>query len=238
VIWRVPRGESVQRPRSHCPRCDSPVRWYDDVPVVSWLVLRGRCRDCQARISARYPLVEVGTALLFGLTAWRLGTDWGLPAYLYLVAIGVALAMIDIDVHRLPNRIVLPSYVVVGLLLLGASIATGDWSALVRAAIGGVALYGFYFALMFVYPKGMGFGDVKLAGILGLALGWLGWGQLVVGAFLGFLLGGLVGGGLMAVKLATRKSRIPFGPFMIAGAYVAILFGAHITQMYLDRVPS
>ncbi len=109
---------------------------------------------------------------------------------------------------------------------------------MLRAAVGGLALYAFYFVLMFVYPKGMGFGDVKLAGVLGMSLGWLGWGQLVVGAFLGFLLGGVVGGGLMAVRLATRKSRIPFGPFMIVGAYVAVLFGAHLTHLYLGTVAS
>jgi leader peptidase (prepilin peptidase) / N-methyltransferase len=238
VVWRVPRDESVNRPASHCPACDQPVRPYDNVPVVSWLVLRGRCRDCKEPISLRYPLVEAGTGLLFGLTAWYLGSTWALPAFLYLVAVGVALSLIDIDVHRLPNKIVLPSYAVVGALLVLASIGTGDWTALLRAAIGGVALYVFYFGLMFAYPKGMGFGDVKLAGILGMSLGWLGWGQLVVGAFLGFLLGGLVGGGLMAVKLATRKSRIPFGPFMILGAYLAVLFGAHIADIYLNNFTS
>lgn len=238
VIWRVPRDESVSRPASHCPSCDNAVRPYDNVPVVSWLALRGRCRDCHEPISVRYPLVEAGTGLLFGVTAWYLGLSWALPAFLYLVAIGVALALIDLDVHRLPNKIVLPSYVVMTVLLVLASVGTGDWAALLRAAIGGVALYVLYYGLMFAYPKGMGFGDVKLAGILGMSLGWLGWGQLVVGGFLGFLLGGLVGGGLMAVKLATRKSRIPFGPFMILGAYLAILFGAHLSNLYVDNFVS
>src|ERR1700712_4336651 len=113
VIWRVPRGESVVRPGSHCPSCDHPVRPYDDIPVVSWLLLRGRCRDCGEPISARYPLVEAGTSALFVVIAVHFGFSWALPAYLYLAAIGVALAMIDIDVHRLPNKIVLPSYGVV-----------------------------------------------------------------------------------------------------------------------------
>jgi leader peptidase (prepilin peptidase)/N-methyltransferase len=234
VIWRVPRDESVSRPASHCPACNSVVRPYDNIPVLSWLLLRGRCRDCRKAISRRYPLVEAGTGVLFGVTADYLGLSWALPAFLYLVAIGVALSLIDIDVHRLPNKIVLPSYLVVGALLIVASLGSGDWAALVRAALGGAALYAFYFVLRFVYPSGMGFGDVKLAGVLGMALGWLGWGPLLVGAFLGFLLGGLVGGGLMAVKVATRKSRIPFGPFMIVGAYVAVLFGASLTNVYLD----
>ena len=234
VIWRVPRDESVVRPRSHCPSCGHPVRPYDDIPVVSWVVLRGRCRDCGERISIRYPLVELGTAVLFGITGAHFGLSWELPAYLYLVAIGVALALIDIDVHRLPNKIVLPSYVVVPVLLTIASLGNDDWNALLRAGIGGVALYAVYFLLRLAYPQGMGFGDVKLAGILGMYLAWLGWGQLAVGAFLGFLLGGVVGGALMVVNRANRKSKLPFGPFMIAGAYLAVLFGAQISDLYLD----
>jgi leader peptidase (prepilin peptidase)/N-methyltransferase len=234
VIWRVPRDESVVHPRSHCPSCGHSVRPYDDIPVLSWLILRGRCRDCGQPISLRYPLVELGTAVLFAVTASHFGFSWELPAYLYLVAIGVALAMIDLDVHRLPNKIVLPSYVVVAALLTLASVGTDDWAALLRAAIGGAALYAFYFALRLAYPRGMGFGDVKLAGLLGGYLGWLGWGQLAVGAFLGFLLGGAVGGALMALNRANRKSKIPFGPFMIVGAYVAVLAGAQITDLYLD----
>jgi leader peptidase (prepilin peptidase)/N-methyltransferase len=238
VIWRVPRDESVVRPRSHCPSCGHAVRPRDDIPVVSWLLLRGRCRDCGQPISVRYPLVELGTALLFAVTAWHIGLSWALPAYLYLVAIGVALALIDLDVHRLPDQIVLPSYGVVAVLLVLASLGEDRWDALLRAAVGGAALYAAYFALKFVYPRGMGWGDVKLAGVLGMLLGWLGWGQLVVGGFLGFLLGGVVGGALMAVGRATRKSKIPYGPFMIAGAFLAVLFGAPITDLYLDMFVS
>jgi leader peptidase (prepilin peptidase) / N-methyltransferase len=238
VIWRVPRDESVVRPRSHCPSCGNPVRPYDDIPVVSWLVLRGRCRDCGEKISVRYPLVEAGTAVLFAVTGWHFGLSWELPAYLYLVAVGVALALIDIDVHRLPNAIVLPSYLVAAALLTLASLGDDDWAALLRAAIGGAALYLVYFLLCLAYPRGMGFGDVKLAGVLGMFLAWLGWGQLAVGAFLGFLLGGLVGGGLMIANRATRKSKIPFGPYMIVGAYVAVLVGAQISDLYLDMFVS
>jgi leader peptidase (prepilin peptidase) / N-methyltransferase len=238
VIWRVPRDESISHPASHCPSCGKPVRPYDNIPVVSWLVLRGRCRDCHEPISARYPLVEAGTGALFGITTGHFGLSWALPAFLYLVAIGVALSMIDLDVKRLPNKIVLPSYVVAAVLLTVASVATSNWDALLRAAIGGVALYVFYFALGVIKPGAMGFGDVKLAGILGMYLGWLGWGQLVVGAFLGFLLGGVVGGVLMAVQKADRKSKIPFGPFMILGAYLAVLFGARIADVYLDHFVS
>ena len=145
----------------------------------------------------------------------------------------VLMALIDIDVKRLPNVIVLPSYLVALALLLLPAVIEGEWSAYLRALIGMAALFAFYFVLALIYPAGMGFGDVKLAGVLGLYLGWLGWGELFVGAFLGFLLGGVVGGGLMVAKRATRKSAIPFGPFMIAGAFLAIFFGASIAGAYM-----
>jgi len=234
VVWRVPRGESVVSPPSACPGCGHAIRPRDNVPVVSWLVLRGRCRDCGATISARYPLVELATGALFALTAWRVGPTWALPAYLYLAAIAVALTLIDIDVRRLPNSIVLPSYVVAALLLLLPAAATGDWQAYLRALLGAAVLFAGYFALAFAYPAGMGFGDVKLAGVLGLYLGWLGWGELAVGAFLGFLLGGVWGVALLLARRAGRKSAIPFGPFMLGGALLAVFVGEAVSQAYVD----
>jgi leader peptidase (prepilin peptidase)/N-methyltransferase len=233
VVWRVPRGESIVRPPSHCPSCDRPVRPYDNIPVVSWLALRGRCRDCNARISVRYPLVELTTGLVWFVLALRFGSDAVLPAFLYAGAVGVALALIDLDVKRLPDKIVLPSYVAVLGLLAIPAVAHGDWRAYLRALLGMAALYGFYFALAFVSPRSMGFGDVKLAGVLGLLLGWLGWGQLVVGAFFGFLLGGLVGVALLLARRAGRRTAIPFGPFMLAGALVAVLYGHNIAHAYV-----
>jgi leader peptidase (prepilin peptidase) / N-methyltransferase len=234
VVWRVPRGESVVSPPSACPGCGHPIRARDNVPVLSWLLLRGRCRDCGATISGRYPLVELATGVLFGLTAWRLGAAWELPAYLYLVAIAVALTMIDIDVRRLPNAIVLPSYVVAGLLLLLPAVATGGWDPYLRALLGAAILFAGYFGLALAYPAGMGFGDVKLAGVLGLYLGWLGWGELVVGAFLGFLLGGVWGVALLLARRAGRKSAIPFGPFMLGGALLGVFVGGALSHAYVD----
>jgi leader peptidase (prepilin peptidase) / N-methyltransferase len=236
VIWRVPRGESVVRPPSHCPSCGHDVRPRDNVPVLSWLLLRGRCRDCDAPISVRYPLVEAATAALFGVLTLAIGLEPELPAFLYLGAIGMALALIDIDVKRLPNAIVLPSYLVAAALLAAAALLDGSWDDLLRAGLGMVALYAFYFVLALVYPSGMGFGDVKLAGVLGLYLGWLGWAEVVAGGFLGFLFGGVVGGVLVLVRRAGRKSMIPFGPFMLVGALVAILWGGALADLYLDTV--
>jgi len=233
VVWRVPRGESVVSPPSACPRCGARIAWYDNLPVVSWLVLRGRCRRCHEPISVRYPLVEAGTGILFGLVAWHFGISWTTPAYLYLAAISVALALIDIDTRRLPNAIVLPSYVVVPVLLAVASWGADDWPAMLRAVIGGVALYAFYFVMVLVKPGAMGFGDVKLAGILGAYLAWLGWGSFVVGAFAAFLVGGVFSIGLMVAGRAGRKSKIPFGPWMLIGCAIGVAFGESLWSAYL-----
>src|SRR4051812_8246654 len=151
VIWRVPRGESIVSPPSACPGCGHPIRRRDNVPVLSWLLLRGRCRDCAQPISARYPLVEAGTGLLFTAVAVLVGFDspdvWAMPAFLYLAAISVALTLIDLDTRTLPNAIVLPSYVVALVLLTVAAWGSQSWDDLLRAVLGCVILYVFYFAL-------------------------------------------------------------------------------------------
>jgi leader peptidase (prepilin peptidase)/N-methyltransferase len=232
VIWRVPRDESLLHPPSHCPGCDQPVRPRDNVPVLGWLILRGRCRDCQTPISSRYPLVEGGTGVLFALTAWYFGLSWALPAFLYLVAIGVALALIDLDVQRLPNRIVLPSYLVGSVLLLGAAIAEHDWPAAGRALAAMAVLYAGYRTVAFLYPDGMGLGDVKLAGLLGLYLGWLGWSSVWIGTLTGFLLGGVAGVALLVTRRATGRTPIPFGPAMLAGALVAVFAATPVASWY------
>ncbi|GAA2641515.1 prepilin peptidase [Paractinoplanes durhamensis] len=235
VIHRVPRNESLVRPGSHCPHCGSAIRNRHNVPVLGWLMLRGHCADCAAPISIRYPLVEAGTAALFVAVAAKFGWSWELPAYLYLAAVSIALAAIDIDLMRLPDKIVLPSYAVAPLLLLPAVIAEHSWDAAVRGLIAAAVLYAGYWILA-VLPKGMGGGDVKLAPLLGLYLGWLGWSSVVVGAFAGFLLGGVAGVLLMAARLATRKSRIPFGPYMLAGAFLAVFAAAPIADWYANLI--
>lgn len=233
VIWRVPRSESVVSPPSACPSCGTPIAPRDNVPVLSWLLLSGRCRTCHGQISPRYPLVELGTGVLFALVAWEFGLGWDLPAFLYFAAISVALALIDIEVHRLPNSIVLPSYVVAAVLLGAAALLDGDPAALVRVAIGGACLYVFYFILALIYPGGMGFGDVKLAGVLGMYLTYLGWAQLLVGLFLGFFVGGVSGLVLVILRRAGRKSKIPYGPYMLVGAWLAVFGGDVIADTYL-----
>lgn len=232
VVWRVPRGESIVSPPSACPRCGKQIRAHDNIPVLSWLLLRGRCRDCSEPISARYPLVEAGTAALFFLVGLRFGAQAQLPAYLYLAAVGISLALIDLDVKRLPDALTLPSYGV-GLVLLGLA-SLSDPQPLLRAVLGAAAMFALYFALCFAYPAGMGFGDVKLSGVLGLYTAWLGWDVWAAGLMLGFFLGGFFGIGLLLIKRGGRKTAIPFGPFMILGAFLAIFWGHALVSGYLD----
>ena len=244
VVWRLPRGESLSHPGSHCPRCDHAIRWWDNLPVLSWLLLRGKCRDCGEPISKRYPAVEAFTGLFFaGIAWWALAGGLRLEsapalilatvAFLYFGAISTALTLIDLDVHKLPNKIVYPAYVV-GVVLLGAaSVIEGDFGQLLRMVIGGVVLLAAYLLMVIVYPPGMGLGDVKLAGVVGLFLAWLGWGELAVGAFGAFVLGGVFSLVLILLKKVTRKSGVPFGPWMLAGAWVGTFAGGIISERYL-----
>ena len=241
VIHRVPRGESLLRPASHCPRCQRAVRPWENVPVLSWLALRGKCAGCAGRISVRYPLVEAATAALFVAIALRFGLSPELPAYLYLGAVSLALALIDLDVRRLPNSIVLPSYVVgAALLALPAALNPTEVHEQVpaagRALLAMVVLFTLFLAIAFLYRGGMGLGDVKLAGVLGLYLGWLGWSSVVVGAFSGFLLGGLAGVALLVARRASRRTAIPFGPFMLAGALLAVFLAEPIASWYTTHI--
>ncbi len=203
-------------------------------------MLGGKCRDCKDRISLRYPLVELATGLGFFLLAWwqlaKPAGYWLLPTLLYFFAVSIALAMIDINSRKLPNRIVVPSLAIVFALLAVASFGIGDWWPLLWAAAGGAILFVFYLLLALIYPAGMGLGDVKLAGLIGLILGFIGWGALIVGAFAAFLLGGIFSIGLLFTGKATRKSGIPFGPWMLLGAWVGIIFGRETSSWYLALV--
>jgi leader peptidase (prepilin peptidase)/N-methyltransferase len=233
VIHRVPRGESVVTPPSACPSCGHPIRNRHNVPVLGWLVLRGRCADCGQPISARYPLVELGTGLLWAALAWRFADQPALlPAYLFFGSLAVALALIDLDVRRLPDVLVLPAYPLLAvLLLLGA-----DRSDLLRAGIAGALLFGFYLLVATLAPRGMGFGDVKLAGLVGAAVGYVSWGAFLTGAFGAFLLGALAGAALIALGRAGRRSAVPFGPFMLLAAVAALLGADGLGDAYLRAV--
>jgi leader peptidase (prepilin peptidase)/N-methyltransferase len=228
VIHRLPRGESLSTPGSHCPHCDAPVRPYDNVPLISWLVLRGRCRDCGAPISARYPLVELATGLLFAAVVLAKGADRDAWLGLALVATLVPSALVDLEHRIIPNAIMVPAAIAAPVIL--ALTRPGD---LVEHLIAGAAAGGFLLAVGLAYPRGMGMGDVKLAGVLGLYLGI----SVAPAMLIAFLAGTLVGAVVMARKgmAEGRKTAVPFGPFLALGGLVGLFAGPAIVAWYADR---
>jgi leader peptidase (prepilin peptidase)/N-methyltransferase len=228
VAWRLPRGESLARPPSHCPSCDVPIRPYDNVPVLSWLALRGRCRGCKEPISLRYPLVELSTGLLYAaVVAFRDGT-LDIVLGLIVVTFLVPITLIDLDRRIIPNKLTLP-FAVVSLAAV-VIISPGD---VLEYAVSGAGGFLFFFLAALAYPRGMGMGDVKLAGAMGLALG-----RAVAPAILFALLGGvLIGAIVIARKGAAegRKTAVPFGPFLALGGVIALFAGAPLMDAYLTR---
>jgi leader peptidase (prepilin peptidase) / N-methyltransferase len=233
VIWRVPRHESIVHPPSHCPACEAPIKPYDNIPVVSWLALRGHCRNCGVHISFRYPFIELLTGVLFVAVGAVYHDSWALPAFLVLTAGLIALSAIDLESMLLPLRIVYPVLYASLVLLALASLGEHDWSAYLRGLAGALVAFAFFLTVHLIKPNGMGGGDVRLSALLGLNLGWLGWGFLFGGLFTGFLYGAAVGIGMMvALGAKARKMHIPFGPFLAAGTLTFILVGEQILDWY------
>jgi leader peptidase (prepilin peptidase) / N-methyltransferase len=228
VIYRVPLKKSISKPPSACPKCGNHIKWYDNIPIVSWVLLRGRCRNCGDPISVRYPFVEALTAGLFVLVALRFGWSWTLPAMTIFVAGLVALAFTDLDHLLLPRAIVYPLAGLVLAALLLAAAVQGSWHRLVVALLCALVEFLLLFTINFISPRSMGFGDVRFGPVIALALGWLGW----IYAFFGFLAanlaGAVVGLILIAVGRTGRKTPIPFGVFLALGAVIAIAFGGLI----------
>lgn len=228
VIYRVPRHESVITPRSRCPACGTAIRERDNIPVLSWLILKGRCRSCHSPISKRYPLTELAVAVLFAGAAARLGFNWALPAFLVLLSSLFALAYIDAEHLVLPKNVVYPTLVIVGGLLTLAAAITGSWDRLGVAALCALAWWIVFFALNTLSSRLLGFGDVRLAPVLGLALGWLGVRYVLLGFFSANLMGAVVGLGLVATKRMDRHEQIPYGVFLAAGVALAIYAGPEL----------
>jgi leader peptidase (prepilin peptidase)/N-methyltransferase len=227
VVWRLPRGESLSHPGSHCPGCDSAIRPYDNVPVLSWLILRGRCRDCGVRIPWRYPAVEAGTAALCGVIALAL---WDQRPELWLglllVLLLVPITIIDLEHHIIPNKLV--AFGSVGAVAILAALDPGALPAhLIAAAAAG----GFLLVAAVLYPAGMGMGDVKLALLLGFALG-----RTVPVAMMIGMISALVPAAVLIARhgSAARKMKIRFGPFLAFGGVVALFAGEKIVSAYLD----
>jgi leader peptidase (prepilin peptidase)/N-methyltransferase len=225
VITRLPERRSLVTPRSACPACGAAIAWYDNVPLVSFAVLRGRCRSCARPIPWRYPLTEAATAVLFGLAAARFGPAPSLGVALLLIALLVAVTGIDLEHQIIPDVITLPG-TAAGLL---ASLLTGD-VPLVDSLIGIAAGGGLFLLIILASRGGMGGGDVKLAAMLGAFLGWK---VMLLSVLLAVLAGGAVAVMLLASGRTGRKDPIPFGPFLAGGGAVGLLWGEDLLEWYL-----
>jgi leader peptidase (prepilin peptidase)/N-methyltransferase len=226
VAWRLPRGESLVKPRSKCPGCGTQLKAYDNIPVFSWLVLRGRCRGCGEKISARYPVVEAVTGLLYvGVVAAEYDDALKCALGLALVTFLVPIAVIDLDLKRIPNALTGPAAIVA--LAIGGIF---DPSYLPEQLIAGAAALLFFLLPALIHNKGMGMGDVKLAGVLGLYLGR----SVAPALFFALILGVVVGVAVIASQGMTegRRVKIPFGPFMAAGAILAFFVGSGLVDSY------
>ncbi len=224
VIYRLDSGESIVKSRSHCPKCGHVLAWYELVPIFSFVIQGGKCRECKGSISWQYPMVELATAILFVLVLY-----YNLPL-LYTLTISSLLMVIfvyDLKHYIIPDKIIYPAILVSGIFVWQH--ATYNIQYTIYAAIGASV----FFAAMFFASRGkwMGFGDVKLAFFMGLFLGWP---NILVGLFAAFMLGGIIGMGLIAYGKKTMKSQVPFGPFLVTGTFIAMFLGDKITEWYLS----
>ncbi len=247
VIYRVPLGRSIVRPGSACPRCDTAITKIDNIPVLSWLILGGKCRHCGATIPVRYPLVEAATGLGFGATAWFIAATvsngpivWTVFACTVL-AFGIAIAVIDVDVRRIPNTLILPllGVIVVGLPTSAAiaGIPVDQWpigrALLSAAAWAGADVLLWAGPAILLGKPGMDFGDVKLALTLGLLTGWVGWPASILGFGLAFVIAALIAVPLLLTKRASPGQQVPHAPHMLIGATIGIVAGADLAHWYL-----
>ena len=231
-IYRIPAGESIVSPRSRCPRCGAPIRWYQNFPILSWIFLRGRCANCRVRIPIRYALVEALTGLLFAMVLYYFGIHWATVVFWVFVSLLVTITFIDLDHQIIPDVISLPGIV----LGFGASFLLPwvSWSdSLLGILLGGGSLFMVAVGYEFLTKKeGMGGGDIKLLAMLGAFLGWK---AVLPIIFVSSLLGTLVGVPLMLVKGADGKLAIPFGPFLAGGAVIWLFWGESLVGWYLQR---
>ena len=227
VVYRLPRKESLLHPNSRCPECGTPIKPYDNVPVLGWLWLRGRCRACGTHISARYPLVEAVTGLLCAACVLRFGADSDVWLPLVFVLLLVPITLIDLDHHIIPN--VLTG---IGAVAAVALVLAFDSDSIVEHLIAAVAAGGFFLLAAIVYPAGMGMGDVKLAAVMGLFLG-----RAVAPAIFAALIAGTVVGGIVIARYGAKEGRkkgIPFGPWLAFGSLVGLFAGEDLIDWYLD----
>ncbi len=231
AIYRVPEGKSLWGPRSFCPACGSTIAWYDNIPLLSFFLLRRRCRRCGEPISWRYPLVELLSGLLFFAVFAKVGFQWTaeLIPYLFMVTVLVIVSAIDLERQIIPNKVMYTA-IPVALAAMGiVALVRGDYHIVTDSLIGAAVIAVPWALFAAVFPKGFGMGDAKLAAFTGAILGWR---AELVGFFIGVALGAVVGVVLMALGKQGRKSRIPFGPFLAAGALAALFWGQAIWDVY------
>ena len=237
-IYRMPRGLSVVVPSSRCPSCENPIKPWDNIPLLSYLFLGGRCRYCKARISFRYPFVEGLNALFYVAVLWRFGPEGDFPLYCFLCSALIVITFVDLDFQIIPDRITLPGIVIgilAGSLLLPDPFMRADALGVRASLIGAVSGFGFYYlvawlSLVILRKEGMGGGDIKMMAMVGAFLGWK---AVILTTFLGSLAGSVVGISLMIAKGREKGSLLPFGPFLSVGAVISLFFGQEILRWYL-----
>ncbi len=230
-IYRLPRHESIAWPGSHCPSCSHPIAWYDNIPIVSYLLLAGRCRHCAIKIPYQYPLVEALNALGYVWIVWFFGMTWSAATYGILYSSLLVVAGTDLSHKIIPNAITFPG-IILGLLSAATILPLGLFNGLLGVLVGGGILWLLAWVSPYLFGKeGMGGGDIKLLAMIGAFLGWK---PALMTIMVGSFLGSLVGIGLIAAKVIRREDYIPFGPFLVCGALVSLFFGQSLLDWYQD----
>lgn len=232
-IYRIPRNISIITPSSRCPSCNMPIKAIDNIPILSYIFLAGKCRECKAKISLRYPLVESLNAILYVLTLWRFGIEWYTLVYFILCSSLIVITFIDIDFQIIPDRITIPGIfigLIAGSLFLPDPFmrysVLGFKSSIIGFTIGGTI----YYAIAVISKGGMGGGDIKMMAMVGSFMGWK---SVLLTTFIGSLTGSLFGLFLMIFKGKGRKTKVPFGPFLAIGTFITLFYGQELLDLYL-----
>ncbi len=237
VIVRLPDGGSLLQPPSHCPQCDAPIRPADNIPILSYVLLRGRCRSCREPIPLGYPLVEAANAVLWVAAGARFGASWALIPFLLLFSTLLAQSVIDLELYRLLDKITFPVLGASIVLVAAVSLVEGDPGRILYALGGALGYFVFLFVPAFLYPRGMGLGDVKLALLMGLFLGWVS-PLLCLYALIAACLLGLVAGLVLYVARGRKSAEFPFGPWLALGCVVVLLSSGPILDVYDATAPA
>jgi leader peptidase (prepilin peptidase)/N-methyltransferase len=231
--YRLPRHESIIWPSSHCPQCNHPIAWYDNIPILSYLVLAGRCRHCRAPISWRYPLVELTNAVGYAGIVWWFGLEWSSVVYALLFSALLLVSAIDMSHYIIPNVITLPG-ILLGVLCAATILPVGLVDSLLGLLLGGGILWVLAWVSPYVFGKeGMGLGDVKLLAMIGAFLGWK---PTLLTIMLAAFVGSVVGVGLIALRILRRDQYLPFGPFLALGAVIALFFHEGLLGWYFGLI--